>query len=260
VSEAATPTGLRPEVRNAVAELLLSLADDEFVIGFADSEWTGIAPFLEEDVAMSSLAQDELGHARAFYGLLADLTGGDADAIAYDREPDGYRHCRLLDHPRGDWALAMARRYLYDTADAVRLDALVGSSFTPLAELVAKIQREERYHLLHVDAWLRRLAERPGPPRDRLLLGLAELAPDATTVFTPLEDEAVLVDAGVLAEPMTELRGRWLRELAVTFAQLELPMPPSATDPGGRHDHSDAFRWLWGELTSVRRTDPAAIW
>ena len=51
------------------------MADDEFVIGFSDSEWTGIAPLLEEDVAMSSLAQDELGHAAALYGLLAELTG-----------------------------------------------------------------------------------------------------------------------------------------------------------------------------------------
>ena len=56
-------------------ELLRSMADDEFVIGFSDSEWTGIAPLLEEDVAMSSLAQDELGHAQALYGLLAELDG-----------------------------------------------------------------------------------------------------------------------------------------------------------------------------------------
>ena len=71
-------------VRAALAEFLLSMADDEFVIGFSDSEWTGIAPILEEDVAMSSLAQDELGHARAFYELLAGLLadGRDADAFA----------------------------------------------------------------------------------------------------------------------------------------------------------------------------------
>ena len=75
----------------ALADLLLSMADDEFVIGFSDSEWTGIAPLLEEDVAMSSLAQDEIGHASALYGLLAELTGSDPDAIAYDREPDAYR-------------------------------------------------------------------------------------------------------------------------------------------------------------------------
>ena len=95
------------------------MADDEFVIGFSDSEWTGIAPILEEDVAMSSLAQDELGHAAALYGLLGELTGTDPDAIAYDREPAEYRHCRLLDHGRGDWAMTIARRFLYDSADAI---------------------------------------------------------------------------------------------------------------------------------------------
>jgi ring-1,2-phenylacetyl-CoA epoxidase subunit PaaC len=249
-----------PQTQTALADLLLTLADDEFVIGFADSEWTGIAPFLEEDVAMSSLAQDELGHARALYGLLAELVGANPDAIAYDRQPDAYRHCRLLDHGRGDWAMAMTRRYLYDTSDAVRLEALAGSAYAPLAELVAKIRREETYHLMHVDAWLRRLAGTPGEPRERLLAALGKLAPDATSVFTPLAGEDALLTAGVVAAPMAELRGRWLRDLSLTFAQLDLPMPPSGTDPRGREDHSDAFRWLWAELTSVRRLDPEAVW
>src|SRR5439155_269709 len=83
-------------------------------------EWTGIAPILEEDVAISSLAQDELGHAQALYRLLAELVadGRDADNFAYDRPPEGYYHARLLDHPRGDWANTIVRRFLYDTADA----------------------------------------------------------------------------------------------------------------------------------------------
>ena len=68
------PPGLDPPARDALAELLLALADDEFVIGFWDSEWTGIAPMLEEDVATSSIAQDEIGHARALYELLGELT------------------------------------------------------------------------------------------------------------------------------------------------------------------------------------------
>ena len=117
-------------------ELLLTMADDEFVIGFSDSEWTGIAPMLEEDVAMSSLSQDELGHAAALYGLLGGVTGQDPDAIAYDRRPEDYRHARLLDHGRGDWAMTIARRYLYETADAVRLEALAATSWKPLADLV----------------------------------------------------------------------------------------------------------------------------
>jgi ring-1,2-phenylacetyl-CoA epoxidase subunit PaaC len=245
----------------AVAGLLASMGDDEFVIGFSDSEWTGIAPLLEEDVAMSSLAQDELGHAAALYGLLAELTGGDADVIAYDREPDEYRHCRLLDHGRGDWAMTIARRFLYDSADVVRLEALAGGSWAPLAELVGKLVREERYHRMHAGTWLERLGRSEGEARDRLLAALAELAPDAATVFTPLPGEAALIEGGILDAPMSELEARWRASIAPVFARLDLPMPPAARNPErGRLDHGDAFRWLWGEFTSVRRSDPGATW
>ncbi len=145
---------------------------------------------------MSSLAQDEIGHAAALYGLLGELTGTDPDVLAYDREPAEYRHCRLLDHGRGDWAMTIARRYLYETADAVRLEALVGGSWAPLADLSGKLVREERYHLMHVNAWFGRLAGTRGEPRDRLLAALDVLAPDAATVFTPLPGEGALIEAG----------------------------------------------------------------
>ena len=255
--------GVPPDLKAALDELLLSMADDEFVIGFSDSEWTGIAPLLEEDVAMSSLAQDELGHAAALYTLLAEVRadGRDADAIAYDRQPDEYRHARLLDHGRGDWAMTIARRYLYDTADGARLEGLVGSSFSPLRELVDKIRREERYHVMHATTWLERLAAREGEPRERLLAALEELAPDAATVFAPLAGEERLVESGVLSEPMAVLEARWRATITPLFVHLGLPMPPAAAHPDrGRTDHREPFRWLWNEFTSVRRSDPVARW
>ena len=242
-------------------ELLLTMADDEFVIGFSDSEWTGIAPILEEDVAMSSLSQDELGHAAALYGLLAGISDTDPDAIAYDRQPDDYRHARLLDHGRGDWAMTIARRYLYETADAVRLDALAAGSWAPLSELVGKLQREERYHRMHVESWLARLATTPGEPRDRLVDALAALGADAGTVFTPLAGEPALIEGGVLSRPMADLGGDWRARVAAAFGPLDLPIPPPTVDPDrGRIDHDEPFRWLWGEFTSVRRSDPGATW
>jgi ring-1,2-phenylacetyl-CoA epoxidase subunit PaaC len=242
-------------------DLLLSIADDEFVIGFSDSEWTGIAPLLEEDVAMSSLSQDELGHAAALYGLLAELTGSDPDAIAYDREPGAYRHARLLDHGRGDWAMTIARRYLYETSDAVRLAALAGGSWRPLADLVGKLQREERYHEMHIGSWFERLASSDGEPRDRLIAALDRLAPDAGTVFTPLPGEPALVEAGVLARPMAALEAEWRTQQAPHFDRLALQMPPPTVDPGrGRTDHGADFDWLHGEFTLVRRSDPGATW
>src|SRR5438132_6549060 len=133
--------------------LLLSLADDEFILGYRNSEWTGIAPMLEEDVAFSSMAQDEIGHARLFYTLLAERVGVPADQIAYGRPIPGFRNAQFLELPRTNWAWTLLRQYLYDQYDQLRLDALAGSRFTALADVVGKIQREEKYHALHGMTW-----------------------------------------------------------------------------------------------------------
>jgi ring-1,2-phenylacetyl-CoA epoxidase subunit PaaC len=263
VPATAPRTDLPATVRDDLAGLLLSMADDEFVIGFSDSEWTGIAPILEEDVAMSSIAQDELGHARALYELLAGLLadGRDADALAYDREPDAYRHARLLDHGRGDWATAIARRFLYDTADAARLES-IGDGWPPLAELVAKIRREEKYHVMHAQAWVDRLARAGGEARERFVGALETLAPDAPTVLATLEGEAALLDAGILTRPLAAAFDAWRTEIATTLAPLaiRLEIGPATDQAAARTGHSDAFRWLWGEFTSVLRSEPGATW
>ncbi|HUQ42816.1 MAG TPA: 1,2-phenylacetyl-CoA epoxidase subunit PaaC [Candidatus Limnocylindria bacterium] len=248
--------------RSALEELLLTMADDEFVSGFTDSEWTGIAPLLEEDVAISSISQDELGHARALYQLLADVLadGHDEDAIAYDREPDDYRHARLLDHPRGDWADTIARRFYYELADEARL-ASIGGGYRPLAELVEKLRREERYHRMHVVAWIERLANGGSEPRRRLEAALAAQGADAPTVFTPIEDEAALLEAGILTRSMAEAEAAWRADVTTILVPLGLPLPPdSPPAPDGRRDHSAAFRWLWSEFTSVRRSEDGATW
>ncbi|HEY8199451.1 MAG TPA: Phenylacetic acid catabolic protein, partial [Candidatus Limnocylindrales bacterium] len=170
-------------------------------------------------------------------------------------------HCRLLDHPRIDWAFTIARRYLYDEADAVRLEALADSTHTPLAELVAKIRREEVYHRMHASAWLRRLADDTGEARARLEVAWRALLPDAATVFTPLPGEDRLVEAGVIAAPDDELEARWREAIGATCRELGLAVPGPAVDPEhGRTSHGDAVRWLWGQATMVRRVDPQAAW
>jgi len=257
-------SGPAPAHGAATASLLLALADDDFVLGFADSEWTGIAPHLEEDVAMSSMAQDELGHASAYYGLLAKLTGRDPDEIAYDRPAAAFRHCRLVDHGRGDWARTMARRWLYDTANAVRLEALAQSTDRSLAELVVKVRREESYHLAHDEAWIERLANHPGEPRRRLIEALDLVGPDAPSVLAPLADEPALLASGVQPVGGSELQALWLERLEPVLVRtgLRLPAPAAAAlDPvTARSGHGSDFEALWTEFTFVRRLDPVATW
>jgi ring-1,2-phenylacetyl-CoA epoxidase subunit PaaC len=247
-------------IRETLAELILGVADDEFVIGFWDSEWTGIAPMLEEDVATSSIAQDEIGHARALYELLAELTDDDADRIAFGREPGAYRHAALLNHARGDWAFSVARRWLYESADAVRLAALAFSAWEPLAALAAKMRREETYHRLHADAWLQRLADAGPEPRERLAEALRRLWPDAQEVFAPLGDEGELLRAGLLHEPMAELHDTWQRRARGIVEPITGDLPAAMPTADGRTRRSDDFVWLHGQFTMVARSEEGAAW
>ena len=176
-------------------QLLLEIADDELILGWRDSEWTGIAPFLEEDVAFSSIAQNEIGHARALYELVARERGTTADELAFDRSPDEYRCARIVEMRLLDWEKTIARHYLYEEGDAKRLEQLKQSDDPELAGLAAKIDREEAYHRMHAQMWFDRLKDEP-----RFTAALDELQPlldagrdDHTPELTELWDEMTMV-------------------------------------------------------------------
>ena len=173
---------------------LLEIADDELVLGWRNSEWTGIAPFLEEDVAFSSIAQNEIGHARALYELAARDLGTTADELAFDRKPEEYRCSQFVElRLVPDWARTIARHYLYEVADAKRIEALKASSDPKLAGLAAKIDREETYHRMHAQMWHDRLKDDP-----RFVAALEEL------------------------EPLVEQRGEHLPEFAELWEEMTM--------------------------------------
>ena len=218
-------------------DLLLELADDELILGWRDSEWTGIAPFLEEDVAFSSIAQNEIGHARALYELAAAELGVTADELAFDRAPAEYRCAPLVELRRLEWARTIARHFLYETADAVRLESLVASADPDVAALAAKMEREEVYHRIHAEMWVDRLLG-SDEGRARLDEALDELWPYALGVLD--------------AELRPELRLR-------AEARLGRALPDVEPVPRGRHEAELAE--LLAEMTSVRRSaPPGAQW
>jgi ring-1,2-phenylacetyl-CoA epoxidase subunit PaaC len=203
-------------------QVLLGLADDELVLGWRDSEWTGIAPLLEEDVAFSSIAQNEIGHARAVYELLAG-EDGDADALAFDRKPEEYRCAPLVELHLLEWAPTIARRWLYEVADEIRIAALKDDSDSTVAGLAAKIDREEAYHRMHAEMWHERLRDEP-----RFRTAVEELWPYAL---------------GVLP---AELRGELVSRVGLSEAE--------AIERG---THTEELGPLWEEMTMVRRSAPA---
>ena len=143
--------------REAAINLLYRLADDELIVGHRNSEWTGHGPILEADIAFSSMAQDEMGHAQAYYQLLHQLGEREPDALAFGRKPREFRCASLVCLPKGDWGFSILRQFLYDASETVRLTALSQSALVPLAQLTAKLRGEEKYHLMHGRSWVLRL-------------------------------------------------------------------------------------------------------
>jgi phenylacetate-CoA oxygenase PaaI subunit len=174
---------------------------------------------LEEDVAFSSIAQNEIGHARAVYSLLSD----DPDALAFDRRTEEYRCAPLVELHLLEWAHTIARRWLYEVADEIRIGALKEDSDSAVAGLAAKIDREEAYHRMHAEMWHDRLRDEP-----RFQAAVEELWPYALGVL-PAELRGELVSRVGLAEVEGVERGTHTEELAP----------------------------LWEEMTMVRRSAPA---
>ena len=206
-------------------EQLLAIADDELVLGWRDSEWTGIAPVLEEDVALSSIAQNEIGHARALYQLLAD----DADALAFDRAPG---RVPLLAAGR---AAVRARLGADDrAAGAVRgrrraaPRALKASGDPAVAGLAAKIDREEAYHRMHAELWHDRLRDEPR--------------------FREAVVGALAVRAGARRADDRAALSRWRGTAPRRRVTVE------------RGAHAEGWPELWDEMTEVRRSVPGATW
>jgi ring-1,2-phenylacetyl-CoA epoxidase subunit PaaC len=214
------------------AQELLSLADDELILGWRNSEWTGIAPFLEEDVAFSSIAQTEIGHARAWYELAVRELGTDADSLAFDREPQEYRCAPLVElRMADDWARTIARHWLYETADSIRIQVLINSVDGDIRGLAEKIDREETYHRMHAEMWAERLHHEPA-----FRAAVDDLWPAAVALL-PTEQRPLLATAVGKDVPSNSL-----------LLEFE------------RGRHRDDFLTLWEEMTMVRRSVPGATW
>ena len=272
------------------ASLLLAMADDELILGHRLSEWTGWVPYIEEDLALSSIAQDEIAHARMLLDILSTIDGRDPDALALGRAPGEYRNAILVEQPNTDFAFTLARHWLYDHADDVRLRALQASSFKELREAATMLLLEERYHLEHADAWFRRLADGPVEARHRFGEALVNTIGMAEAIFETVDDEPALVSDGTLPRSGEELRYEWLARIAEMLgeagfdqvltaraepstgemvptstgeieATVERPAANSRNGFGGRRgQHSEHFEPLWQEMTALYRAHPGARW
>jgi len=257
-----TPEDLTDAERGAVEAELRPLADGEFVLAERYTEWQVRAPTLESDLAISNIAQDELGHARLWYDLLEDFGYTEADLI-WEADPSDFRHATLVELPfgEGDWADAILRGYLYDTYESLYLHALEGTSYPRVADRVGKVLAEEDYHTQHARNWLSRLCD-DEPGRERVQRALDRLFPYALTLFAGTEHEDAIVDLGIRTESFTDMRAEWLGIVVPHLDSLGLSVPVSEDGEvlvdlpeqvGKDGSHTEHWPELFAEFTHTYR-------
>ena len=245
----------------SLLDAVVALADDALVLGHRLSEWSGKAPFLEEDLAMANTALDLLGRARLLYGYAEALGGRNGDAYAYLRDAPEFTNLLMFELPGDDFAAAYARQFLVDVFDDLYLAELAGSSDSTLAEIGGKAHKEAVFHRRHSSEWLLRLGDGTGESHARVQSALEDVWGYHPELFASGPGEQVLIESGMLPDRRA-LREPWLAAVGDTVAAATLTLPPGGSRPGGGRAgvHTEYLGIMLAEMQHLPRSYPGARW
>jgi len=241
----------------------LRLADDCFVLSHRLAQWSSRAPALEEDVALTNIALDLLGQARALYARTAELdgTGRSEDLYAFLRDERDFVNCLLVEQENGDFAVTVIRQLLFSTFQLQAWAALSQSTDASIAAVAGKAVKEVTYHLDHATQWTLRLGDGTMESHTRTQAALDQLWPYTAELF---ESDAVareVVARGVAPDP-ERLRTAWDASIELVLREATLDHPSTSWAPtGGRRGlHTECFGYMLAEMQHLHRAHPGAQW
>jgi ring-1,2-phenylacetyl-CoA epoxidase subunit PaaC len=257
---AAIVSGIGTEPR---AQYLIRLGDNALILGHRLSEWSSRAPTLEEDIAISNLALDLIGQARAFYQHACRLEGAlrTEDDLAFRRDEAGFRNALLVEQPNGNFADTVVRHVLFAAFAQPFYQALAGSCDGEVAGMAARAAREMAYHVRHMGDWLVRLGDGTEESHAKAQAALDELWPCVDELFETDDIDRHAVEAGFGAAPAVA-RGAFEETIDRILAEATLSRPASAPGLGGgkRGVHSEHLGHLLAEMQYLQRAYPGATW
>lgn len=244
-------------------DLLYRMADDLLILGHRNSEWTGLGPILEEDIAFSSMAQDKVGQSLALYEILHEIGESDPDTVAFTRNAAQFHSCHLVELPIGEYDFSLVRHFFFDHQSALRMDLLVDTVVEPLQMVARKFRGEIKYHTMHADLWLKQLANGTEEAKIRMQQSINEIFPYALGMFENSMFEAELIESGIFPGE-AHLKEKWLQVVTdklnafgYTLPDMDEVIPAN----GGRNGiHTEYLQPLLDEMTEVFSIDPSADW
>lgn len=243
---------------------LLELADDHLILGHRVGEWTGHAPMLEEDLALTNLALDLLGQARAIYAYAAQVEGKgrDEDKLAFLRLERDYRNLLLVERPNGDFAHTILRQFHFAAFMKPYCDwVAVNSSDETLMGIAGKAAKEMAYHVRHCGEWVIRLGDGTEESAARMRAAVDALHRYTAELFTDTPAFNACVEAGVLPA-RGSLKPAWDATIRMVFDEAQLDIPEVSYPAQGGRDgmHGEEMGHLLAELQYMQRTYPDMKW
>ncbi len=253
-------------------QYVLRLADTCLVHAQRLAEWCGHGPVLEEDIALSNMALDLLGQARALLSHAAAMEGRghDEDQLAFLRDERNFFNLTLVEQPLrrasahapgGDFADTVLRNFLLATWLKAVWQGLGSSSDAELAAIAGKALKEARYHQQHAADWVHRLGDGTDESARRMHAALQRAWPFTAEMFASdaVDDAAV---ASGLGPARAGLRAAWVREVDAVLARAGLAAPAQSpfisTGTCGRH--SEHMGFLLAEMQALQRQHPGGRW
>jgi ring-1,2-phenylacetyl-CoA epoxidase subunit PaaC len=242
---------------------LLRLADTALVLGHRLTEWSSRGPTLEEDIALSNIALDLIGQARALYGRAVALggKGPDEDELVYLRDAHEFLNVQLVERPNGDFAATMARQ-LCHSAFAVSLwEGLVRSKDRELAGIAAKAGKECAYHLRHSSEWVIRLGDGTRESHERMQRAIDDIWMFTGELFEVDDVDRAMIEVGIAVDA-SALREGWSEAVGEVLAEATLKGPADEwMISGGRKGaHTEHLGHMLAQMQFLKRAYPEATW
>jgi ring-1,2-phenylacetyl-CoA epoxidase subunit PaaC len=242
---------------------LLRVGDDALFAAQRLGEWSARAPEMEQDIALSNIALDQLGAARLFLTYAGEIEGSgrDEDALAYLRQDFEFRNAQLVELSDTDFGTAIAKLLCLSAFQHPLYEALSSSTDQRIAGIAAKAVKESAYHLDHATLWTVRLGDGTAESHRRMADALDEVWPYTYELFESDRVARHVAAAGLGVDP-SSLREPWEETVTGVLRQATLDVPVTEWRPtGGRSGrHTEALGYLLAEMQVLYRAHPGATW
>jgi ring-1,2-phenylacetyl-CoA epoxidase subunit PaaC len=251
------------EDKQALFDYILRLGDNALILGQRLAEWCGHGPELEEDIALTNVALDFIGQARALlsYAAKVEGKGRSEDDLAFLREERAYKNALLTEQPNEDFGRTIARQFIIDAFNAELYAALSSSSDGALAAIAEKSLKEVKYHFRHSAEWVIRLGDGTEESHRRIQAAFDDLWAYTGELFAADDIDRAMLKAGIGVD-LANIKTRWDAHVDAVLTEATLTRPRDGwMQSGGRQGrHSEHLGHLLSELQYMQRTYPGARW